>query len=230
MDTNYRSTAGGSAPNQPLGEGTTSSTQRGTSGATPGAETRQQARQVAEDVEQRARAKGEELRERVMERGEEQKDNAARTADSLVEAIRAAGSTLREREEERLGRLTDELADQVQRFSGYLRDRDVGSLFDDLQDVARRNPSGFLGGSLAAGLMAGRFLRSSGSHEEQEYIGRPADRPQAGAHRPPSHQEFGSNSPTPELHQPREAAESSSPARTTTFGRETTYTGEGPTS
>lgn len=229
MDTNDRSAAGGSAPSQPIGGGTTSSGHAGTSPAPPAPEARQQARQMAEDVEQQARAKGEELRERIMKRGEAQKDNAARTADSLVEAIRAAGSTLRERDEERLGRLTDELAEQVQRFSGYLRDRDVGSLFDDLQGVARSNPSGFLGGSLAAGLMAGRFLRSSGRHEEQEYIGRRADQPQAGAHRPPSHQEFGSNSPTPELHQPREAAESSSPARTTTFGRETTYTGEGPT-
>jgi vacuolar-type H+-ATPase subunit H len=198
---------------------------RGQSGGTA-EEARMRAREMADEVEQRARAKGEEIRERVEQKGEEQKDRAAGTADALAEAIRAAGTTLRDRHEERLGQFTDEFADQVERFSGYLRDNDMRGLMHNLEDMARRNPTTFLGSTLAAGLMAGRFLRASG-RETNTSDGAEASYPTR--HRPPSHREFASNSPTPELNTPREAADSSSPTREG-VGRATTYTAGGPTS
>lgn len=188
-------------------------------------EAQQQARKMTDQVRQEARARGEEIRDQVEQKGAEQKDRMAGTAEALAEAIRSAGSTLRDRHEERLGQFTDEFADQVDRFSGYLRDHDMRGLMHDLENVARRNPAGFLGSTLAAGLVAGRFLRSSGRDAEQ---GRQSGSATSGQHRPPSHQEFASNSPTPEQRTPREAAGSSSPARDPNLGRETPYTAGGP--
>lgn len=218
MSTNEQHTPGASGGAQAGGN---------RSGST-GEEARQQAREMADRVEQRAREKGEELRGRMEEKGEEQKARAAGTAEALADAMRAAGSRLRDRHEERLGEFTDEFADQVDRFSGYLRDNDMRGLMHNLEDMARRNPTAFLGSTLAAGLIAGRFLRSSGRDAEQDgqaAASRPFDR-----HRPPSHQELSSNSPTPELRTPREASQSSGDGASTTFGRETTYTAGGPTS
>lgn len=219
MSTNQQHTPGAGTGGQPrsgMGE-------QPEMGGSPVEEARQQAREVADRVEQRAREKGEEIRGRVEQKGEEQKERAAGTAEALAEAMRAAGSTLRERQEDRLGEYTDEFAGQIERFSGYLRDRDLGGLMHDLEDMARRNPTAFLGSTLAAGLVAGRFLRSSerNSHETAHGgQGHDGDR-----HRPPSHREFASNSPTPELRTPREAAESSSAERDTLHNGGTTNFG-----
>ena len=200
-------------------------------------EVRQQTRETAQKLENRAREKGEEIRERVERTGEAQKERAAGTAEALAEAVRAAGSTLRDRDEDRLGQYTEEFADQIERFSGYLRDRDVGGLMHDLEDMARRSPTAFLGSSLAAGLVAGRFLRASDRSDTSSrdsmssHAGRMSTsqdgRDSVDRHRPPSHQEFASNSPTPELNTPREAAGSSSPERSTSFGGETSNRGGG---
>lgn len=190
-------------------------------------EARDQMRELADQVEQEARARGEELRERMEAKGQEQKERAAGTADALADAIRAASTTLRDHHEERLGHFTDEFADQVERFSGYLRDNDVRGLMHNLEDVARRNPTAFLGGTLAAGLVAGRFLRASrrgdGEHDEGG-IG------SSTGTRPPSHREFASNSPTPELHSPREAADSSSTTQESISLRDSMHNAGGPTS
>lgn len=172
-------------------------------------EVKEQARGMAEDVQHQARAKGEEIRDRVEQQGEQQKERAAGTADALAEAIRAAGSTLRDRDEQRLGQFTDEFADQVERLGGYLRDNDMRGLMHGLEDVARKNPTGFLGSTLAAGIVAGRFLRSSGRDTESGIESNP-DRHARTQHRPPSHKEFASNPPAPDFGTPREAASSSS--------------------
>jgi hypothetical protein len=187
-------------------------------------EARRTAREMTDRVEQKARAKGEELRERVEEKGEEQKERAASRADTLAEAIRAAGATLRDRHEDRLGEFTDEFAHQVERFSGYLRDNDMRGLVRNLEDVARRNPAGFLGGTLSAGLVAGRFMGSSARDPERprEDSGQP--------HRPPSHQEFGSTERAAPLQTGMGGSRTGSTPVGARPGRASTYDAGGPTS
>lgn len=152
-----------------------------------------EAGRVADEVEQQVRERGEQIRDRVEAKADEGRSRAAETSDALAAAFRAAGESLRDRHEDRLSHFTDELAEQVDRFSGYLRDNDMRGLVEDLEDVARRNPTGFLGSTLAAGLMAGRFLRASGSD-----AGDDARRPASPnpTDRPPSHREFGATPAT----------------------------------
>jgi hypothetical protein len=152
---------------------------------------KEEARRVADQVEQEVRDRGEQIRDRVEAKADEGRSRAAETSDALAAAFRAAGDSLRDRHEDRLGHLTEELAEQVERFSGYLRDNDMRGLVGDLEDVARRNPTGFLGSTLAAGLMAGRFLRASDSDARDD--SRRMDRPGPTDHRPPSHREFGAS-------------------------------------
>jgi hypothetical protein len=57
--------------------------------------------------------------------------------------------------------LTDSLAEQVERLSSYLRDRDVRALRDDLENLARRQPAVALGAAVAVGMLVARFIKSS---------------------------------------------------------------------
>jgi hypothetical protein len=60
-----------------------------------------------------------------------------------------------------VGRYAERLADQMDRLSDYLRDRDIDRLVGDAEDFARNRPEIFLSASFLAGLMAARFLRAS---------------------------------------------------------------------
>jgi hypothetical protein len=55
----------------------------------------------------------------------------------------------------------DSAVDQIERFAGYLRNRDVGQMVDDVERFARRQPGLFLGSAFTIGLLAARFLKSS---------------------------------------------------------------------
>jgi hypothetical protein len=55
----------------------------------------------------------------------------------------------------------EKASDQVERFSGYLRETDVDEIIDEVRGVARRRPALFLGGAAALGFLATRFLKSS---------------------------------------------------------------------
>jgi hypothetical protein len=65
-----------------------------------------------------------------------------------------------------LAELMDRAAEQVDRASDYLYENEVKDLVRDLEGFARRRPALFVGGSLAAGFLLARFLKSSGEREE----------------------------------------------------------------
>jgi hypothetical protein len=60
-------------------------------------------------------------------------------------------------------------AEQLERLSNNLRDKDVNELLQDAQRLARRQPALFIGGSFAVGLLAARFLKSSREDERSSY-------------------------------------------------------------
>ena len=58
--------------------------------------------------------------------------------------------------------LADQAADQIERLAEYVQNRNLGDLVREVERFARREPAIFLGVSFAAGLLGGRFLKSSG--------------------------------------------------------------------
>jgi hypothetical protein len=63
----------------------------------------------------------------------------------------------------------EQAADQIERFSTRLKQKDVGEILNDVQRIARRQPALFIGSAFALGLLGARFLKSSG--QSQEYQG-----------------------------------------------------------
>src|SRR5262249_48746129 len=56
---------------------------------------------------------------------------------------------------------TDQAAEQIERFSRYLRETDIDDLLYEAQHIARRQPALFLGGAFVLGVLGARFLKST---------------------------------------------------------------------
>ncbi len=96
-----------------------------------------------------------------------QKDDASSRLGGVAAALRETGKKLGDGQDKdsALPSYANQAADQVERLSSYVRSRTIGDLIGDVEGFARREPAIFLGGSFALGLLAARFLKSSGHRE-----------------------------------------------------------------
>ena len=101
------------------------------------------------------------VKERATAQLTTQKDRATDGIGSVASAVRQTGRHLREQQNETVAQYVEKAAEQLERFSNSLRDKDVNELLQDAQRLARRQPALFIGGSFAVGLLAARFLKSS---------------------------------------------------------------------
>jgi hypothetical protein len=78
----------------------------------------------------------------------------------MADALRQAGANVNP-DDDMVGRYMERAAVGVERVAQYLDSRDVNQIMRDARDVARRRPEMFVGSLFVAGLVLGRFLRSS---------------------------------------------------------------------
>jgi len=96
-----------------------------------------------------------------------QKDMAAERLGGFAGALREAAGKLEQDEKiGNFGGYANRAAEQVDRFSNYLRDGDLSGFFRDAETTARRHPDLFLGGTFLAGLVLARFLKASNPRRE----------------------------------------------------------------
>jgi hypothetical protein len=136
----------------------------GTSAASgPGMEgTLNQAKDRAAELAGRAKEQGKSMAAR-------QKDAAAAQLDSVASAVRDTARRLEGDRSGGAGRYVSMAAERLESFGRQLREKDVDRLIDDAQSFARRSPMAFFGGSVLAGFLLARFLRSSSAgHAEGE--------------------------------------------------------------
>jgi ElaB/YqjD/DUF883 family membrane-anchored ribosome-binding protein len=111
-------------------------------------------KRAAGDVAGRAR----DTAEKQLEGG---KDRVGQTLGQLAEALRKTASHLRSGDKTGLTEYVARAADRVESASDYFEERTLGQVVADIEQFARREPAVFLGGAFGAGLLAGRFLRST---------------------------------------------------------------------
>ena len=132
----------------------------GTASSGTGDGPRDAARETIDTVKQEASG----LAGRASEQGRSmlsrQKEAAADHLDSVAKALRGSARGL-EQEEPAAGRYVGYAAERLQSMGRQLRDRDVDGLLDDVQDLGRRAPGAFFAGSVIAGFLMARFLKSS---------------------------------------------------------------------
>lgn len=97
---------------------------------------------------------------------DEQKSNLASGITSVADSIRHVGENFSSANENNqvaalAGKYGDTLAQQVEKFSNYIDEKEIKELVRDVEHFAKRNPLLFVGGALALGIVAARFLKSS---------------------------------------------------------------------
>jgi len=97
-----------------------------------------------------------------------QKNKATDGIGTVAQAVRQTTQHLRDQKHETIARYVDEAANQLERVSNQLRDKDVGELMQDAQRFARRRPAVFIGSAFAIGLLGARFLKSSRERDDYQ--------------------------------------------------------------
>jgi ElaB/YqjD/DUF883 family membrane-anchored ribosome-binding protein len=98
-----------------------------------------------------------------------QKDRATDGLGSLANSIRQSAQPLREQHHDAVAQYVDQAADQLDRLSTTLRERELGELVRDAESFARRQPALFVGATFAVGFIAARFLKSSAEQAQRAH-------------------------------------------------------------
>lgn len=98
---------------------------------------------------------------------DEQKDTAAERAHGFADALRDTARELENRgEASSTAHYAERAAEGIDRLADTLSAKNLDGLLRDTQRFARRSPALFVGGCVVAGVLIGRFLRSSHPSEE----------------------------------------------------------------
>jgi hypothetical protein len=122
---------------------------------------RAQIREVKDQVVGEAKHSFRQARDSAASSLTQSRQHAAERIGGIANALRNTSEHLRSEDEPGVADLTRSLADQAERLSSYLRDRDLRGFQADLGNFARQRPAVAIGAALAAGMLAARFFKSS---------------------------------------------------------------------
>ena len=108
---------------------------------------------------------------------DEQKGTLAGGLTSVADSIKQVGENLSSTDEqnkitETAAKYTNTIAEQIENLSGYFERKDVREMVSDVESFARKYPAYFIGGALAVGFLAARFLKSSNPKQLTQGAGR----------------------------------------------------------
>jgi hypothetical protein len=95
------------------------------------------------------------------------KDTAAGQAEKVANVIQQAASQLKETNLRSLADYTSEIGTTIKSFSDRLQNRSVDELVTDIRDMARRNPTAFVLGSVVIGIGISRFFKASAERRHE---------------------------------------------------------------
>ena len=114
-----------------------------------------------EQVKQQANTMWSDAKETARSKLSEQQHTAASGMRDLAEALRKAARELKGDQQQMVARAAESAAGGLEQISGTIGGKDLGTLLDDAQSFARRQPVTFLAAAVAAGFLAVRFLKAS---------------------------------------------------------------------
>ena len=125
---------------------------------------RERARQAADEIKGAAKDAASNtasaLKNRLSGELDYRKYRSRQRLNRVADALRQTGASVTQ-DDDYVGRYMERAAEGVDRMAQYLDTRNVDEILHDAREMARRRPEVFVGGLFVAGLMLGRFLRSS---------------------------------------------------------------------
>lgn len=106
---------------------------------------------------------GQTLRDTAHQKLDDQKSRASDTLGSFAGAVRGMTQPLRDSGQTGIADYVNKAADGIDRWATDLKGKDVEDALRAAQQFARRQPALFIGAAFTAGLLAARFLKSSGN-------------------------------------------------------------------
>jgi ElaB/YqjD/DUF883 family membrane-anchored ribosome-binding protein len=124
-------------------------------------ETQSPVAQVKEQVQDAAtQAKGQ-TREQLRGQVNSRSTQVGEQLSSTAQAVRRAGTQLRDEGKEGAAKVVEGLAERGERLGSYLTRADGDQLLRDVEDLGRKQPWLFVGGSAVVGFLASRFMKAS---------------------------------------------------------------------
>jgi rhodanese-related sulfurtransferase len=130
-----------------------------------GTGTREQIRQVRDQVVDQAKSTFRDAKDRAGSSLADSRRQAADQIGSIAGAFHRTGEQLRNDNQERIAGLADSFAGQVEQVAQYLREADFRTIGRDVERLARERPAVVYGAAFAVGRLAARVLKSGGSSE-----------------------------------------------------------------
>jgi len=96
------------------------------------------------------------------------KDHASDGLATVAGAARETTRQLREDHHDYLAGYVEKAANQIERLSSHVKDRNVRELVDDVERFARRRPAVFIGSAFVAGFLCSRLLKASAPDDADE--------------------------------------------------------------
>jgi hypothetical protein len=121
---------------------------------------KRRASEMTSSVKEMATETGRDMQSRIEKAADQATSRNGERIGKVARVMRTASEELRLEGEEKLARLTDDAAAQVERVGSYLESEHPSGIMRDLEGMAKKNPAFFLGGTFAVGLLLGRFLRA----------------------------------------------------------------------
>lgn len=134
---------------------------------------------AADDIRRRAGTAGDDALRAAERQAERVTGQIGERGATVAEAFRTTGRELRGKEDW-LADAADLVGDNVERLARAASEKGPRGVRDDLETLARNRPALFMGVAIAAGICAGRLLRSAPSRPSSGDVYRdPASRPAA---------------------------------------------------
>jgi ElaB/YqjD/DUF883 family membrane-anchored ribosome-binding protein len=139
-----------------------------------------QVKERVQDVAEQAKSQtGEQLRTQINQRSTQ----AGEQVSSAADAMRRTSEHLRGEGKDSVAKVLDGAAERSERLGSYLSQADGDQILRDVEDIARKQPWLFVGGSAVIGFLASRFMKASSSNRYQGSVagGYPQNQSQLGA-------------------------------------------------
>ena len=133
-----------------------------------GTGTREQIRQVRDQVVDQAKTTFREARDRAGSSLADSRRQAADQIGNIAGAFHRTSDTLRNENQERIAGLADSFAGQVEQVAQYLREADLQTIGRDIERLARERPAVVYGAAFAVGLLAARFFKSGADSDASQ--------------------------------------------------------------